>query len=246
MKLTLLEMTQTILNKMSSDEVNSIGDTTESMQVANEIKTTFYNMWGNIEQPYQYNLVALEPSVDILRPTHMKVPENVDNFKWIKYNTGTAAEPAYQFVEYRTPEEFLYNIGHYTDNSYAQTVQDYSGSYIVIQNNSHPSYFTMFDDEYIVFNSYDADVDDTLQASKVQAFAQTIPSWTMEDSFVPNLPAKHFPQLVAEAAAACSAYFKQVASPIDQQRARQQYVRHFNNRNRQLKADDMVLDFGRS
>lgn len=246
MKMTLLEIVQTILNKMSSDEVNSIGDTIESLQVAEEVKTTFYHMWGNIEQPYQYNLVALEPSLDPAKPTHMGVPENVDNFKWIKYNAGSAAEPNYKALCYETPEAFLQRTDSWNDNSGVLTVQDYSGSYLVVRTDGPPRYYTLFDDEHVVFDSYDADVDDTLQASKVQAFAQTIPSWTMEDSFIPDLPAKHFPQLVAESASACMSYLKQMPSPIDQMRARQQYVRHFNNRNRQLKADDLVLDYGRS
>lgn len=246
MKMTLLDIVQTILNKMNSDEVNSIGDTTESMQVAEEVKTTFYHMWGNIEQPYQYNLIPLEASIDVTRPTHMRVPENVDSFKWIKYNAGTNSEPNYIDVQYLSPEEFLWRNSKYTDTSYSQTVQDFSGSYIVVQSNSAPHYFTLFDDQWVVFNSFDAAVDDTLQSSKVQAFGQRIPSWLMADDFIPDLPAKHFPQLVAEAAEACSAYFKQMPSYIDQKRARQQYVRHFNNRNRQIAAADMVPDFGRS
>ena len=246
MKMTLLDLVQATLNKMSSDEVNSIGDTVESMQVAEEIKATYYAMLGNIEQPFQYNLVPLEASIDINRPTHMKVPEGVDNFKWIKYNKGTALQPAYGEICYLTPEEFLNRNSNWNDTANRITVQDYSGSYLVIGSNRHPLHFTLFDDQHVVFDSYDSSVDDTLQSSKVQAFAQRISPWIMEDSFIPDLPAKYFPQLLAEAAEACSAYFKQMPSYIDQKRARQQYVRHFNNRNRQLKADDVVLDFGRS
>jgi hypothetical protein len=37
-KMTLLEMTQNILSAMNSDEVNSITDTVESLQVAEEIQ----------------------------------------------------------------------------------------------------------------------------------------------------------------------------------------------------------------
>lgn len=246
MKLTLLELTQQILNKLNSDSVNSIGDTVESLQVANEIKVTYYDMISNIEMPFQYNLIPLEASNDTTKPTHMIVPEEVDNFKWIQYNRGTAAEPDYIEVEYLDKEKFILRVSNYNDVDDVLTVQDYGGSYIVIGTSDHPRYYTMFDDIHVVFDSYDSSVDDTLQASKIRAYGQTTPAWQMTDDFIPDLPAKHFPQLLAEASQACMAYWKQTNSPIDQMRARRQYVRHFNNRNRKLGSEDKVLDFGRT
>ena len=246
MKMTLLELTQQILNKLNSDEVNSIGDTVESMQVANEIKITYYDLIGNIELPFEYNLISLESSGDSTRPTHMTVPTAIDNFKWVQYNHGTQTEPDYQEVLYLTPEQFILKVSTYTDANSPLVVEDYTGSFISVGTNAHPKYYTLFDDVHLVFDSYDADIDDTLQESKVRAFGQTIPTWSMTDAFIPSLPAKHFPQLLAEATQACMAYWKQTNSPIDQMRARRQYVRHFNNRNRKLGSEDKVLDFGRS
>jgi hypothetical protein len=202
-------------------------------------------MIGNIELPYQYNLIPLESSGDTAKPTHMKVPDNVDNFKWIQYNTGTALEPIYEEVVYLTPEQFIMRISDYQDSNNPLIVQDYSGSYLTVYSDKHPQWYTLFDDVHVVFDSYDSSVDDTLQESKVRAFGQTIPTWSMTDSFVPDLPAKHFPQLLAEAAQAAMVYWNQTGSPVDQMRVRQQYVRHFNNRNRKLGAEDAVLDFGR-
>ena len=43
-KLTLLEMTQDIMSDMDSDEINSINDSVEALQVAQIIKTTYYNI----------------------------------------------------------------------------------------------------------------------------------------------------------------------------------------------------------
>ena len=245
MKQTLLDLTQQTLNKMSSDEVNSIGDTVESMQVANEIKTTYYSMIGNLELPYQYNLVALLASGDTSKPTHMTVPENVDSFKWIQYNKGTPLEPEYVEIDYLTPEQFVIKCSKYEGVASPLVVQDNAGS-LVIATDKQPQWYTLFDDTTVVFDSYDASVDDTLQESKARMYAQTIPTWSMTDDFIPDLPAKYFPQLLAEASQACMVYLKQTNSPIDQMRARQQYVRHFNNRNRKLGSQDSVLDFGRS
>lgn len=48
MKYTLLELTQRILESMNSDEVNSIGDTEESMTVANIIKESLFLFEHNL------------------------------------------------------------------------------------------------------------------------------------------------------------------------------------------------------
>ena len=47
-KMTLLEMTQNILSAMDSDAVNSIGDTVESLQVADVIVETYYELFANV------------------------------------------------------------------------------------------------------------------------------------------------------------------------------------------------------
>ena len=43
-KLTLLQMTQDIMSDMDSDDINSINDSVEALQVAQIIKTTYYNI----------------------------------------------------------------------------------------------------------------------------------------------------------------------------------------------------------
>lgn len=82
---TLLEMTQDVLSRMSSDEVNSISDTTESLQIANIIKNKYYDIVarGDLtanKEPYQLN-----PSNDDTMPVLMFVPDGVIGLEWLKY-----------------------------------------------------------------------------------------------------------------------------------------------------------------
>lgn len=244
MKMTVLELVQQIGSKLNSDEINSIADTTESLQIALELQATYYAMLDNVEWPYQYNLISLEASGDVTKPTHMKLPEAVDNFKWIKYKDGLSPTTNYKTIQYLQPDEFLEMIFANTADQSIE-VQDYSGAYFLVGNTRDPQYYTSFDDTHIVFDSYNADIDSTLQSSKVMALAQTIPTFVMEDDAYPDLPTRYFPMLLAEATAACFFYAKQMQSPIDERRARRSYVRHFNNVNRAQEADKTVLDFGR-
>lgn len=90
MKYTLLSMTQDILSSMSSDEVNSIGDTTESLQVANIIKQKFFDVINRVELPNLEMLVQLDSGLDAESPVIMTVPDAIGEIKWIKYFDSNA------------------------------------------------------------------------------------------------------------------------------------------------------------
>lgn len=85
MKQTLLEMTQDILSALNSDQVNSIGDTPESLQVAQCIKNTYFNMLGRYDMPEHNQLFSLEASNDINSPVLMYRPEGVTRIERIDY-----------------------------------------------------------------------------------------------------------------------------------------------------------------
>src|SRR6266446_6740091 len=85
MKLTLLGLTQNILSALNSDEVNSISDTTESRQVAEIIKTCYFNIVTRAGIPEQFKLFHLDSSTDPDMPVVMYKPSNVTNISWIKY-----------------------------------------------------------------------------------------------------------------------------------------------------------------
>lgn len=84
-KYTLLDLTQTILSSLNSDEVNSIGDTTESMMIANLLKTTYFNIITRAGLPDQNTLFQLTPSTNPSIPVVMTKPDNISKLVWLKY-----------------------------------------------------------------------------------------------------------------------------------------------------------------
>lgn len=246
MQKTLLEIVQIILSKMDSDEVNSIGDTVESTQVAQEVETTYNELLVNLKVPERGRLVSFEslqsPSN---RPNYLKVKELVDNFEFLMYNIGTEEAPDYKKVEYVKPEEFLLYVSQNTEGSTTMVVEDFEGAKFPIKTDQHPTYYTSFDDVHIVCDSYNSAVDDTLQESKAYGWAQVIPEFRMEDDYIPELPAKYFPLLIAEAASMCFVNHKQAPNSKEEQRSRRQLVRHQNNRRRSTEMKSYSLDYGR-
>src|SRR5690606_20172822 len=86
---------------------------------------------------------------------------------------------------------------------------DPSGIDLMISNNKAPEYYTSFDDLNLVFDSYDKEVDDSLQESKVQAQAYIIPQFTIADTFIPDLPPDAFAYLVEESISRCQLKMRQ-------------------------------------
>ena len=224
-KQTVLEMTQDILSDMNSDEVNSINDTPDALQVAQILKSTYFDLIGNKNWPHLRSLITLEASGDSTKPTHMKVPELVKEFVWINYNKRDVDDnrDKYEEVKFLHPDEFLLLTNGY-DNSQTEvdTITDFSGVKFNIKNDEPPTFWTTFDDEYLVFNSYDNEVDTTLQSSKTQALAFTEPTWTTSDGFIPDLPSEAFPALLAEAKSACFLRLKQMPDQKSEQQSQRQ------------------------
>ena len=212
-KMTLLEMTQDILSDMDSDEVNSINDSVESLQVAQILKSTYYNIIDGRDYDFLYELFQLNASVDNNKPTHMKLPDTIIDLKYIKYNTrkATDTKDKYVKIQYLMPEDFM-NIVDRRDSSKSNVtvVTDSTGISINVVNDKAPEYFTSFDDENLVFDSYDSGIDTTLQANKTQSLGKRSVTFTISDNFTPDLPVQMFTYLLAEAKSNAFATLKQL------------------------------------
>lgn len=223
MKMSLLEIVVDILSDMDSDEVNSIDDTQESAQVAQIIKSTYFAMLSNRNWPHMRKTISFTP-IDTTKPTHLLIPENVKEVVFVKYNTIKTGETRkmYSDMKWKEPDDFL-RLNNQLDNTAANVdvITDFSGVELLIRTDIAPQWYTSFDDQHIVFDSYDSSVDNTLQESKVQAMGYVYPTWTMEDSFIPDLPIEAFTALLEEAKSRASMKLKQVAD----QKAEQESVR---------------------
>ena len=82
---TLLEIVQDIASSLSSDQVNSISDTPESLQIANIVKRTYYDITARAEFPEHYQLFQLNASGSTLQPTVMTCPTGLTRIDWVKY-----------------------------------------------------------------------------------------------------------------------------------------------------------------
>src|SRR5690606_27118598 len=146
MKKTLLEMTRAILNEMDSDDVNSISDTVEAMQVAQIIQGCFQEMVSNRNWPHNRKLTQVHHSGTPERPTHLKLPENTTELVFFKYDKTRKEDGndiQYQEVHYRHPDDFLRIVSSRNINTpNVRKVIDVSGVPLIIKTNQAPTYWT--------------------------------------------------------------------------------------------------------
>lgn len=330
MKQTLLELTQDILSNLSSDEVNSISDTAESLQVATIIKQKYFDIISRSDLTKQYQLFQLNPSLDETSPVLMFVPDGIGKLEYIKYfnsnnsqatilidednlandiatntpwmttsnssntigtgikiftvgsnlqigvgNTaictsgsnvmngvvqsyigtiltldistvvgsgtfsswditeGTITQPApgYQYVTMLPIQQFLDKTSHFNPAefnvesfTFSDTSNNFPGNFTFYYKNDHqPRYCCVLSNFYIIFDSFDQTQDSTLQSSKSMCYGQVIPTWRMEDSFIPNLDDKQFPLLINEAKSLAFFELKQTGHAKAEQESKRQW-----------------------
>lgn len=230
MKRTLLDLTQDVLSAMESDEVNSIADTVEAQQVVRVIRRAYFDIIDRLALPHQKSVYNLLASTDSDKPTLMTLPDGYNTLEWLRYDKQTVATPrvTFEFVYPLSFVEFsnmMYNLSTDDDDvfSFSHTV----GSNLItfLGKDSHsPTYYTTFDDGTIIFDSYDSDVDTTLQSSKTLAYGVENVAWSNSDVFVPDLDDSQFPLLLNEALSMAFAEMKQTQHAKAEQSAHRQWV----------------------
>jgi hypothetical protein len=229
LKYSLLDLTQIILSSMDGDEVNSIGDSVESQQVALTIKTVYNDLAAQANLPEHYTLFNLD-SVGISSPTTLSKPEGIDDILWFKYNKLKRGETndKWSKVSYIEPSEFVDLVQTFpgTGTNVISYVVSYGSSSVKLycKNDIAPTYWTSFDDLHIVCDSYDAALETNLQQSKTSCYGRRLVDFLMQDTFVPPLDEQQFSLLLNEAKAMCWAEMKQAVHAKSEKKARNGWI----------------------
>lgn len=255
-KFTLLDMTQNILSAMSSDEVNSISDSSESQQVAQIIKNKYYDIISRADLPEHNQIFQLNPSLDNNEPTLMFVPDGIGRIEYIKYFDAIAsAIPEYKYVTMLPIQQFLdlingFNPAESTVDSFtfSDTSNGFPGNFTFLyRNDRQPCYCTILSNYYVVFDSYNHAIDTTLQGSKTMCFGQVVPVFQMVDGFIPDLDSQQFPLLINEAKALAFYELKQQPHAKAEQELKRQWsvVQKNKSINNKPTYFEQLPDYGR-
>lgn len=210
MSRTLLYTVQRVLEKLDLDVVNDISDSQDAVLVAREAEDTFYDLVNRNEWPERYDILKLESVGDINNPTALRLPSNMLKMESVRYNTTTLTK--------LTPEEFLDKV--YTRNPSENDVVEavYNGVALPIYNNQAPEYYTVFDNEHLILDSYESAVEATVQGSKTVAHGSTTPVFSQDGDFVIPVDSVTYPLYLSEVAAAASLSLNGTQAPEEERR----------------------------
>jgi hypothetical protein len=227
MRMTLIDMVQDILSSMDSDEVDSIDDTTEAMQVARVIRSTYYDIITRLDAPEHYDYYNLLPTTSAT-PTIMTLPSNALTLESIKYNIieTSLGDTLPNLVDVDMQEKDTFFNQMYLLMSQDNTINfTHDSKNFYCYTDRAPSKYTSYDDYTIVFDAYNSAEDTNLQSSKTMAYGMLGPTFSFDDAFIPDLDARQFPLLLNESKVLAHAEQKQTQHPVAAQRARKAWIK---------------------
>lgn len=215
-KYTLLQIVQSVLTAMDSDIVTAYDETDESDSVALIAKDVYFRMMNEQFWKHLRTLTQLTALADASHPNYFQIPDGIEDIEVLRYNTKEDAADADDFTEItfiEDPHEFLaLCMGRTSTDTNVETITDFGGADLLIRNDKVPSYWTSFDDTYIIFDSWLETLDATVPAEKTQIVGIKTPTWTASDAAVPDMPGKFFPAYLEEVKSVCFADLKQMSS----------------------------------
>lgn len=222
---TLLEYVQNCLSVMDSDNVDTINDTVESMQVANQLKEVYYELLARQDWPFLRKPLTLTGNADTDAPTSFTIPDAIKLIEQLRYNVSETGAYVKRDLCWVEPEDFVdrCQASETSTDHQLVTLGDNVKFYVAL--NRWPSIWTSFDDDTVVMDAVHQTYDSTLQSTKLAGHGIVLPTFTVEDDFVPTIPSNQEPLLQAELNRQCFRYFKQVESITDEQKAKRQLAR---------------------
>lgn len=214
---------------MDGDEVNSISDNTESLQVVHCAEIVYNDLITQADLPEQYAIFNLDASGDADLPIVMYRPDGYETVDWIKYKHTDDSTTTWTLLKPILFDEFLSRQDGLdpTEDGVDTLTLTVNGMSMEVRyyNDRDPDWYTTFDDNTILFSSIDLDVDSTLQTSKTLCYGQRSELFISVDSFTPAFDSNMHQLWLQETKALASAEIRQVPNAKAEQAARKGWIK---------------------
>lgn len=226
---TLLQMVTSILSSMDGDEVTSIDETVEALQIANIIKDSFEHLQASIDLPSEHNFFSLTEWGDPSLPVFATKPTGVISLDVLKYDYQVTGDTLvnYRKLTYMPFEEFMDMLHSITSGTNTTAIAYASGSNYLnftVYNDVFPTYYTTFNDDTIIVDSYNSTEESYVHSARTLAYGLKEATFTLSDSFTIPLDTRQTDLLLNEAKAQAFIDLKQVANPKAEKRARRGWI----------------------
>lgn len=220
MSRTLGYLVQRVMEKLDLDPINSLNDSPDALLIAREAEDTYYDLINRNEWPERYDLINVESVGDTANPTTLRLSDSTLNIQSLRYNVTTAddTDTVWRELIQLAPEDFLDKVYGRKDSETTVTTASYKGLELYVYNDTMPTYFTVFDNEYLVLDSWDSTIESTVQGVKSVCRGSTVPTFETTDEYVIPVDITTFPLYLAEVTAAASIALNGTNDPESERR----------------------------
>lgn len=226
---SLLQLVQKVLSSVDGDEVNSISDTTESLQIVHCAEIVYNDLITTADLPEQYDIFNLTASGNTSLPIVMYRPNGYETVDWIKYKKTVDTETTWTLLKPILFDEFLARQDglNPSDTGVDTLTLTSNGSTMEIRyyNDRDPDWYTTFNDNTILFSSFQSSVDTTLQSVKTLCYGQRSDLFLSVDSFTPAFDSNMHQIWLHETKALASAEVRQVPNNKAEKSARKGWIK---------------------
>ncbi len=233
-KLTNLEMVQNILSSMDSDNINTISDTEEAVQVLSVVEESYNNILSRRKWSFLRKTRQLLNASDTTKPTKFIIPDTVtrvDCFNYKALKEGTSPEEfSWKALKYLEPCDFIQHVQSrnctqlVADGTALQLANDDNVEMCIITN-KEPEFWTSFDDSSIYLDNWVQARGTTVVQGNTSVNVVEEKPFLTADTDIQSMPTEMFPLLLAESKSTCWLTFKGIANQKAEQIASRQYIK---------------------
>jgi len=226
-KLTLLEMVAHVADKISSDEVSTLA--TDSVEVEEITKLVlevlediiYRNDWEFLrDRPMQLTAGTNE--------IELTIPTNVKKIQTVRYRFVDAGiQSGFRTLQYMHPDEFIQRLQNNRPTEPDTATVIINGMELYPRTNRQPRYWTSFNEQTIVFDSYDAAENPSgVEATDSTILATIYLDFTGSDieTWVAPIPEQLFTLWKQESVAEAFVQLRQSENPRAERRSRRTYI----------------------